>query len=58
MRLSPASRLSTRELVWVAYRNDGSNFNAISAPTGYPATIWAAQFAEVHASDVLTPDLG
>ena len=58
MRLSPASRLSTRETVWVAYRNDGSNFNAISAPTGHPATIWAAQFAEVHASDVMTPDLG
>ena len=58
MRLSPASRLSTRETVWVAYRNDGSNFNAISAPTGHPATIWAAQFAEVHAADVQAPRLG
>ena len=52
MRLSPASRLSTRSLEWVAYRNDGSNFNAITAPVGHPATIWSAQFAEVHAADV------
>ena len=51
MRLSPASRLSTRSLEWVAYRNDGSNFNAISAPTGHPATVLAAQFAEVHAQE-------
>ena len=52
MRLSPASRLADRQTVWVAYRNDGSNFNAISAPTGHPATIWAAQFAEAHAPDL------
>jgi hypothetical protein len=58
MRLSPATRLSTRETVWVAYRNDGSSFNAISAPTGHPSTIWAAQFSEVHAGDVKTPAIG
>lgn len=52
MRLSPATRLSTRETIWVAYRNDGSKFNAITDPVGHPATIWAAQFAEAHASDV------
>ena len=55
MRFSPATRLSTRETVWVAYRNDGTSFNNISDPTGHPATIWAAQFAEVHAADVPTP---
>lgn len=52
MRLSPASRLRDRQMVWVAYRNDGSAFNAITAPVGHPATIWSAQFAEAHASDV------
>ena len=51
MRLSPASRLADRQTVWVGYRNDGSNFNAISAPTGHPATVLAAQFAEVHAQE-------
>ena len=52
MRLSPATRLKDRQTVWVAYRNDGSNFNAISAPDAIPATVIAAQFAEVHAADV------
>jgi len=52
MRLSPATRLSDRQLVWVAYRNDGSNFNACTDPTGQPATVWAAQFAEAHRNDV------
>jgi hypothetical protein len=52
MRLSPATRLTDRQTVWVAYRNDGSNFNAISAPTGHPATIWAEQFADAHRTDV------
>lgn len=52
MRLSPASRLSDRQTVWVAYRNDGSQFNRLTPPTGHPATVWAAQFSETHASDV------
>jgi hypothetical protein len=52
MRLSPATRLSDRQTVWVGYRNDGSNFNAITDPTGHPATVWAAQFAEAHRNDV------
>jgi hypothetical protein len=52
MRLSPASRLSTRSLEWVAYRNDGTNYNRLTPPTGHAATIWSAQFAEVHAADV------
>ena len=61
MRLSPATRLKDRQTVWVAYRNDGSSFNACTDlvyPVGIPATVWAAQFAEVHASDVMTPALG
>ena len=52
MRLSPATRLRDRQTVWVAYRNDGSNFNACTDPVGHPATIWSAQFAEAHAQDV------
>jgi len=52
MRLSPASRLSTRETVWVAYRNDGSKFYNLTTDYGVPATVFAAQFAEVNAADV------
>jgi hypothetical protein len=52
MRLSPASRLTDRQTVWVGYRNDGSNFTAISTPVGYPAPLIAAQWAETFASDV------
>ena len=52
MRLSPASRLTDRQMVWVAYRNDGSKFNAVTDPVGHPATIIAAQFADAHADDV------
>jgi hypothetical protein len=52
MRLSPATRLADRQMVWVAYRNDGSKFNAITDPVGHPSYIWAAQFAEAHAADV------
>ena len=52
MILSQATRLRDRQTVWVAYRNDGSKFNAITDPVGHPATIWAAQFEEAHAEDV------
>lgn len=55
MRLSPASRLSDRQTVWVSYRNDGTAWNqnpSMVYPSGIPATVWAAQFAEAHANDV------
>jgi len=52
MRFSPASRLRDRQTVWVGYRNDGTSFNRISAPDATPATVIAAQFAEVFAGDV------
>ena len=58
MRLSPATRLKDRQTVWVSYRNDGTAWNqnpAMVYPSGVPATVWAAQFAEAHADDVLTP---
>ena len=58
MRLSPATRLSDRQMVWVAYRNDGSKFNAITDPVGHPASVFAAQFAETYASEVRVPQLG
>lgn len=58
MRLSPATRLTDRQTVWVAYRNDGSKFNAITDPVGHPATVWAAQFAEAHAAPHLCPVSG
>ena len=55
MILSQASRLSDRQTVWVSYRNDGSAWNEcpdLVYPVGIPATVIAAQFAEVHRSDV------
>jgi hypothetical protein len=55
MRLSPASRLTDRQTVWVAYRNDGTQFNRITEPVGHPATVWAAQFSEAHRTDVRDP---
>jgi hypothetical protein len=51
MRLSPATRLADRQTVWVAYRSDGSKFNAITDPVGHPSYVWAAQFAEAHAHE-------
>jgi hypothetical protein len=51
MRFSPATRLSTRELEWVGYRNDGTNFNNMTAPTSHSAVIWAQQYAEIFESD-------
>ena len=58
MRFSPATRLADRQTIWVAYRNDGSNFNKITPPWGTTASMWAAQFAEVHAEDVKAPKIG
>ena len=58
MRLSPATRLADRQTVWVAYRNDGSNFNKITAPVGHPATIWAETFAQAHATEHRCPISG
>ena len=55
MRLSPATRLADRQTVWVAYRNDGSKFYNLTTDYGVPATVFAAQFAEVHADDVKAP---
>ena len=55
MRLSPATRLSDRQIVWVSYRNDGSAWNECPSmvyPSGVPATVWAAQFSEAHRTDV------
>ena len=56
MRLSPATRLADRQTVWVAYRNDGSAWNqnpSMVYPVGIPATVWAAQFAEVHHDEAI-----
>jgi len=52
MRLSPASRLTDRQTVWVGYKNDGTQFNRITDPVGHPATIIAAQYADAHRTDV------
>ena len=52
MILSVASRLSDRSLVWVARQNDDTPFNRLTTEWGIPATVYAAQFAEVHANDV------
>jgi hypothetical protein len=52
MRLSPASRLTDRQTVWVGYKNDGTQFNRITDPVGHPATVWSAQYADAHRTDV------
>jgi len=53
MILAQASRLSDRAHVWVARKNDDSSFTRITPPSGHPATIWAAQFAEVHHDEAI-----
>ena len=55
MILSAASRLRDRQTVWVARRNDDSPFYKLTTDYGVPATVWAAQFADVHAADVKAP---
>ena len=52
MRFSPATRLTDRQIEWVAYRNDGSNFNRLTPPMGHPASVWSAHFAETFERDV------
>ena len=52
MRFSPATRLADRQTEWVAYRNDGTNFNRLTPPMGHPASVWSAHFDETFASDV------
>ncbi len=58
MRLSPATRLTDRQTVWVAYRNDGSKFYNLTTDHGVPATVFAAQFAEVYATNHACPVSG
>ena len=58
MRLSPATRLTDRQTIWVAYRNDGSQFNRLTPPWGTTADVWAAQFAEAHAAPHRCPVSG
>ena len=56
MILAQASRLSDRAPVWVSYRNDGTAWNEcpdLVYPSGVPATVWAAQFAEVHHDEAI-----
>jgi len=55
MILSAASRLSDRQMVWVARKNNVESFNRLTTDYGVPATVWAAQFADVHAADVKAP---
>lgn len=58
MRFSPASRLSTRETVWVSSSDNAKNGDGRPSPYvawGVPATVISARFAEVHAADVPTP---
>jgi hypothetical protein len=58
MRLSPATRLTDRQTIWVAYRNDGSNFNRLTPPWGTTADVWAGQYAEAHAGNHRCPVSG
>jgi hypothetical protein len=52
MRLSPATRLSDRQTVWVARKNNDESFYRLTTDYGVPATVIATQFAEVHRNDV------
>lgn len=56
MRFFPASRLSTQETLWVGYRNDGTVMD--KRHHGHPATIWAAQFEDAFAEDVVPVTFG
>lgn len=61
MRLSPATNLSDRQIVWVSYRNDGTSWNEnpdMVYPSGRLATTWAGLFADVYDGDVRTLNLG
>ena len=53
MRFSPATRLSDRETIWIAYRNDGTQFNRLTPPWGTTAAVWSAQYAEVHHDEAI-----
>lgn len=57
MILAQASRLTDRQTVWVARKNDDSPFYRLTTDYGVPATVIAAQFADVFAADVAAPDL-
>ena len=52
MILSQCSDLQTRELKWVARKNDDSKFNKITTDWGISAVTYAAQFADVHSNNV------
>lgn len=52
MILSAASDLQTRQIKWVARKNDDSKFYKLSTDWGVSAVTIAAQFAEVYADDV------
>ena len=56
MRFMPASRLDTRQTVWVGYRNDGTSFD--KRHHGHTAALWSAHFEETFASDVNVPNFG
>ena len=50
MRFSPATRLSTRETVWVGYSNEGNVID--KRHHGHPASVWSAQFQDTFRNDV------
>jgi hypothetical protein len=53
MRFSPATRLTDRQTIWIAYKNDGSQFNRITPPWGTTSTVWAAQYAEQYEEEAM-----
>jgi len=58
MRFFSASCLSTRETVWVAYRNDATKGKRHMLPNGAPAASIAATFAARFAEDVVPVNFG
>ncbi len=58
--LSPCSDLATRQIRWISRADQMKNGSRPSAYIhwGLPATVLAAQYAEVHADSVKTPTFG
>jgi len=55
MILSAASDLQTRQIKWVARKNDDSKFNKLTTDWGVSAVTISAQFADVFSREVRLP---
>ncbi len=49
---SACCNLQTKQIVWCARKTNNENYTKLSTPNGVSAVTIAAQYAEVHSSDV------